>query len=221
MCEERKREALRDDCRGVSSVVAYKVFVFCPMQEKVSYTVMDVANGPQKLCLICLVVVALALSLLEYSPLQGSEPVVSANQGVEVRGNKIYRNGEIFLELRYLYPSPPSGDKYYGIAAYYYPSKQEVWIYPKGGWQVRGGPKSHYTVKEIEEAMANPYTTVLREGKVLSKEEAIAGWCFDIKISEDGRFVIYKTYSPFRMYLGEWLSRRSGQYVADYTQGRK
>ena len=173
----------------------------------------------QRLSLISVIAAALALSLLGYSPLQGSENVASVNAGVEVRGDKIYRMGEIFLELRYLHPPFPSADKYYGIAAYYYPSKREVWIYPEGGWQIRGGPKSHYTVKEIEEAMANPYITVLREGKVLSKEEAIAGWCFDIKISENGRFVSYKKYSPFRMCLGEWLSRRSGQYAVDWILG--
>ena len=154
--------------------------------------------------------------LLACSPLQPSKAGVSANPGVEVKGDKIYRNGEIFAELRYLFPSP-ARDKFRGLAIYYYPSRREVWIYPEGGWQVRGGDKPHYTISEIEEAKASS-KSILREGKPLSKERAIAGLCFDIKISEDGRTVSYTTYTSFRMF-SESLSRKSGQYVVDYGEG--
>jgi len=170
----------------------------------------------EKLSIISIVLV---LCLLACSPLQGPKVVALANPGIEVKGDKIYRNGEIFAELRYLFPDS-SGDAYYGLAIYYYPSRQEVWIYPEGGWQIRGGSKKHYTVSEIEEAKANR-KGILREGKPLSKEQAIAGWCFDIKISSDGRFVSYTTYSSFRIF-SESLSRRSGQYLVDYEyEGRQ
>jgi hypothetical protein len=164
------------------------------------------------------IAIALVLSVAGCNPLQGTK-VLAAKPGIEVRGDMIYRNGEAFAEIRYL-SLPPSGDGYYrGFAIYYYPSMKEVWICPKGGWQIRGGSKLHYTVREIEEAAANPQKTVLREGKLLQKEEAIAAWCFDIKISEDGRSVSYKTYSSFRMF-SEPLSRRSHQYLVDYdTEG--
>ena len=51
----------------------------------------------------------------------------------------------------------------------------------------------------------------------MSKEEAISGWVFDIRISEDGRTVSYTTYTSFRMF-SESLSRKSGQYAVDYGE---
>jgi hypothetical protein len=154
--------------------------------------------------------------LLACSPLQTPKAGMSANPAVEVKGDRIYRNGEIFAELRYLFPSP-ARDKFRGLAIYYYPSERETWIYPEGGWQIRGGDKPRYTVREIEEAKANR-KAILREGKPLSKEQAIAGLCFEIKISEDGRTVSYTTYTTFRMF-SESLSRKSGQYLVEYGEG--
>ena len=161
------------------------------------------------------IAIVLVLSLLGCSALKGSDAVTLRRSGIEVNEDKIYRNGQIFAELRYLFPDS-SGNAYRGIAIYYYPSMQEVWIYPEGGWQIRGGLKRHYTIKEIEEARANG-KPILREGEPLGKEAAIAGWCFDIKISEDGRSVFYMTHSSLKMFLGESLSKRSGQYLIDYT----
>lgn len=117
--------------------------------------------------------------------------------GVTVVGDKIYHNEKPFAELRYL-----ATDKQYnthrGLAIYYYPFNKEVWIYPKGGWRILEGNKASYSLEEIESVW---HTLGIRqfliENRQADKSEFISAWCYDIRISDDGKYIYYKTQGMF------------------------
>jgi hypothetical protein len=115
------------------------------------------------------------------------------DEGVTVREDKIYNQGKLFAELRYL-RTDKAHHKHRGLAIYYYPYDKEVWIFPEKRWGIFESHKAFYSVKEIEAAW--PVVGIrglLFNNRRADKGEAISAWCYDVKISEDGKYVNYKT----------------------------
>lgn len=132
-------------------------------------------------------------------PLQKSE--------VSVVGNKIYQAGKPFAEIRFL----ATNSKYNihrGFVIYYYDYMKEVWIYPSEGWQIYGGNKKHCTIKEIEDEWHKGIQQFLINNKRADKTELVSAWCYDVRISDDGKYVYYKTkgiiYDSSHKYLVEY-----------------
>lgn len=128
--------------------------------------------------------------------------------GVTVVGDKMYHNGKPFAELRYL-----ATDKQYnthrGIAIYYYPFNKEVWIFPKGGWRIFEGGKESYTIEEIKNVWDKIGIRQLEIGnKRADKSEFITAWCYGVRISDDGKYIYYKTqgmfFDSYHKYLVEY-----------------
>lgn len=127
---------------------------------------------------------------------------------IEVHSDKIYYKDKLFAELRYLF-TDKEHHKHRGLAIYYYPYDKEIWIFPEKGWSVFEGNKEHYSVKEIEEAWnKRGIRGLLFNNRRADKGEAISAWCYDINISEDGKYVYYKTkgilYDASHKYLVEY-----------------
>ncbi len=116
---------------------------------------------------------------------------------VRVIGDKIYHNDKLFAELRYLF-TDKEHRKHRGLAIYYYPYNKEVWIFPEKGWRIFEGDKEYYSLQEIEKAWQKKgIRGLFFNNKRADKGEAIYAWCFDVKISEDGKYVYYKTSGVF------------------------
>jgi len=107
--------------------------------------------------------------------------------GVKVIGDKIYHNDKPFAELRYYFSaelSKNSGEAYLfrshiqhrGFAMYYFSENKLVWIFPERGLEA-DIEKGHYSAR--------------------GQSDGYFGWVFDIKISEDGKYVYYKTSGMF------------------------
>ena len=125
-------------------------------------------------------------------------PFPIPQNGLLVKGDKIFHNDKLFAELRYLAPSKSDSSSYRGLAIYYYPYKKEVWIFPEKGWSIFEGGKNYYTVHEIEQIW---YKRGIRgfsiDNKRADKSEFISAWCFDVRISDDGKYIYYKTRGIF------------------------
>lgn len=107
--------------------------------------------------------------------------------GIKVTGDKIYHNNNPFAELRYYFSaelSKSSGEAYLfrshaqhrGLAIYYYNENKLIWIFPERGLEA-DIKKGHYSAR--------------------SQSDGYLGWVYDIKISEDGKHVYYKTPGIF------------------------
>ncbi len=116
---------------------------------------------------------------------------------VHVMKDKIYIKDTLFAELRYLAKNEQTGFAR-GVALYYYPYDTEEWIYPKGGWKIYKGSKDKYTINEIAEAWDKKgIRGFMIDNKRADKGEAIAAWCFDVRISDNGKYVFYKVKGIF------------------------
>lgn len=134
-----------------------------------------------------------------------------SEDAVKVIGNKIYHENKLFAELRYF------TDKQYnvlkGVAIYYFQRDREVWIFPKEGWSVRLGGKEYFAIQDID-TIWNRYLVEHQEsieGKRTKPEldqEAILllggenppkiqPSVFDVEISENGKYIYYKTPGIF------------------------
>lgn len=130
---------------------------------------------------------------------------------ISVIGDKIYHGDKLFAELRYFHIHRP---RYRGLAIYYYQHNKEVWVCPEEGWQIIKEGKKYTGIQEMEKIWQEfekemqewreghrsnmPYVALLLGGRNLSDADAkITAWCFDIHISEDGKYVYYKTPGIF------------------------
>lgn len=117
---------------------------------------------------------------------------------VRVIGDKIYHKDKLFAELRYLW----KGEKEWaqGLSIFYHLHNKEVWIYPVEGWKIRKGDKEYSTISDIERVMREERVyghEILLGNKIRGKSEILSTWVFDVKISEDGKYVYYKTSGIF------------------------
>ena len=105
------------------------------------------------------------------------------SSGITVDENKILHNGKVFAELKFYFPAKLSEnpgeaylfsaeEQYRGLAIYYYNNKELVWIFPKEGRQ-DDLDRGYF----VGRGQTDGYT----------------GWVYDVKISDDGRVVYYKT----------------------------
>jgi hypothetical protein len=117
---------------------------------------------------------------------------------VWVTGDKILHNDKPFAELRYYFSAELSnnpGEAYLfrshvqhrGLAIYYYNYDKLVWIFPDRG---------------LDDDIKRGYYSAR------SQSDGYFGWVFDIKISEDGKYVYYKTRGIF--------FTRSHKYLVEY-----
>lgn len=145
---------------------------------------------------------------------------------ISVIDDKIYHNDKLFAELRYFHRY---GSRYRGLAIYYYPHKKEVWIFPEEGWRIIKEGKEYTGIQEMEKVWQEyeegvdewsegrrsnrPFVELLFRNRHLSDEEAkITAWCFDAKISEDGKYVYYKSQGFFFGFFFD----SSHKYLVEY-----
>ncbi len=142
---------------------------------------------------------------------------------VKLAGDKIYLNNKLYAELRYTgsYYSELRNDNLYkdnptGVAIYYYPFDKEEWIFPKCGWAyfVFEEKKLYSTIAKMDEldrtARERGYTyhsnisgldhldtdkvyLMIGSNKFESAEKSATPTANDICITEDGRYVCYKS----------------------------
>jgi hypothetical protein len=136
--------------------------------------------------------------------------------GVVVEDDKIYHNRKLVAELRYL-GSSKDGQRHEGIAIFYYQYNKEVWIYPKEGFHIFivDENKKYSTIPEIKEwlitkAKERGYVIAIGNGYMFDpkkvrytrgdrdeREFKPMPSAFDVKISQDGRYIRYKTSGIF------------------------
>ncbi len=119
-------------------------------------------------------------------------------QGVTVMGNKIYDNGKVFAELRVLLTNKEF-HSHRGLAIYYYPYDKEVWIFPESGWHYFDRGEKHTSLKDIEQAWKSRKNDdiIFYEGGRRAHTIKIHKTCFDVRMSDDGKYVYYKTRGFF------------------------
>lgn len=136
---------------------------------------------------------------------------------VVVKGDKIYYKDKLFAELRFLKTS--DAQCHQGLSIYYYQYSKEVWIYPTEGWHILmvEENKKYSTVPEIEEQLikADKGGYLFNRKKILFtrgdrdfREFKLKPVACDIRISEDGKYVYYKTlgifFGSYHKYLVEY-----------------
>lgn len=118
---------------------------------------------------------------INFSKYPNIHPVPGSD--ISIEDNKILHNGEVFAELKYFFTANLSdnpGEAYLfsakaqhrGLAIYYNNTKSLVWIFPENGRE--GDVKRGYFLPR-------------------GQTDGYSGWVYDIAISDDGRFVYYKT----------------------------
>lgn len=133
---------------------------------------------------------------------------------VTVAENKIYYNNVLFAELRYLRSLNTDTGRvsHRGLAIYYYRLNKEVWVYPTKGWRVVGGNKDHYSLEEINAVWSKRgmgrLTPSGPDGNPMGKFTSIYTWCFDVRLSDDMKYIQYKTNSQ--------LFESSHKYAIEY-----
>ncbi|WP_321418297.1 hypothetical protein [uncultured Desulfobacter sp.] len=118
---------------------------------------------------------------------------LSIDEELLIRNNEIYVNNKKFAELLFFMDA----GMIRGFGIYYHLSNNQVWVYPKKGWcieQVDTGIK-HHSLFELNKIWRSDKKKIrlLLGDRPPSKGEFISTWCFDVKFSDDGRFVKYKT----------------------------
>lgn len=109
------------------------------------------------------------------------------NSGITIEENKILHNGELFAELRFYFTAKHSEDpgesylfsaetQHRGLAIYYKNEDELVWIFPEDGRE-----------EDVERGRF----------RVQGQTDGYVGWVYDVSISDDGKFVYYKTPGLF------------------------
>ncbi len=117
---------------------------------------------------------------IDFSKLPVQHPV--PDSGIKIEGDKILHNGQLFAELRYYFTSRRSenlGEAYMfsaeiqhrGLAIYYQNENQLIWIFPKEG-----------RAEDVERGYF----------RARGQTDGYVGWVYDVRISDDGRYVYYK-----------------------------
>jgi len=137
---------------------------------------------------------------------------------VAVKKEKIYRDNQLFAELRCLEDIKKSACS--GLSIYYYPYDKEVWIYPEKGFHLHviAENKIYSTIPEIKKMRSEfrrqrafSAYEYYRED-VLRSHYKILPRAFKIHISDDGKYVYYKIWgiffnSSYRYSVEEGISR--------------
>jgi hypothetical protein len=108
--------------------------------------------------------------------------------------DKIYQKDRLFAEIRYFFTADLSkkpedaklsnmNSRHRGVAIYYCDENKRVWIFPTRG---------------LEEDIA------LGSYIARGQSDGYFGWAYDVKISQDGKFVYYKKPGLFTTTLYEY-----------------
>lgn len=151
---------------------------------------------------------------------------VDAVSGGKVRvvGNIIYRNGKLFAELRFFnlrtVETPREATTANGLAIYYYDADKEIWIWPEKGMTIKQDGREFTKIEDMNRAWAKfsqehranvkglKWANILVGGKPMDKEDAVRSGSFAIRISDDGKYVYYKTQGM--------IFNSSHEYLIDY-----
>ncbi len=109
------------------------------------------------------------------------------NDRITIDRAKILHRGKLIAELRFYFTaklSENSGETYLfssetqhrGLAIYYQNENEIVWIFPEDGRQ-EDVERGHFSARD--------------------QSDGYVGWVFDIRISDDGKFIYYKTPGLF------------------------
>ncbi len=157
------------------------------------------------------VVIFIVLEFFLHSCTMASKVYPLPESGAKVKGEMIYHSDKSFAELRYFNDKQNNIQK--GVAIYYYKVHKEVWIFPKEGWSLLLGGREYFEVDYID-LIWNRYIVehqkwaAGKRKKLDISEQAILllgghnppkvqPVVFDVKISEDGKYVYYKTSGFF------------------------
>ena len=116
-----------------------------------------------------------------------------------VKNNIVYYKGAPYAELRHFNDGICSNR---GLSLYYYRENKEVWIHPEQGWIVKNisNGKRYKKISDIQKVWDinnRELRLLLGNNKVPSKEDLISSCSYDITISEDGRYIQYKSRGIF------------------------
>jgi hypothetical protein len=115
-----------------------------------------------------------------------------ATSSYKMDGDTIYRDGNVFAQLRFF--KKKDSETWKGIAIYYFDSKEQIWICPKEGWKlVDGKSGAVYTdVIDINNLFySEPHNFrlyLLLGDKDVSKYAAITAGC--VSYSIDGNLIM-------------------------------
>lgn len=103
-------------------------------------------------------------------------------------GDMVYSDGKPFAQVKFLkIKGWDSEGSYTGMAAFYFDTKEQIWICPQDGWRLKDAKSGfvHTDIDEIEKLYDRSKYRLLRSHDRLSKYEYITGGCFDYKVSND------------------------------------
>ncbi len=131
---------------------------------------------------------------------------------ITVLGNRIFNDGNVFAELRYLHPKDDfrqSSEAHRGVAIYYHRYDKEVWVFPEEGWGVSEGDRSSYSLTDVQrEWDTNGPERITLGGGAWGDATWKIKYCFDVEVSADGRSVHYTEdgvlFDSPRTYLVEY-----------------
>lgn len=109
------------------------------------------------------------------------------NRGIVIEDDKILHNGKLFAELRFYFTAKHSenpGESYLfsaetqhrGLAVYYKNEDELIWLFPEDGRE-----------EDVERGRF----------RAQGQTDGYVGWVFDVSISDNGKFVYYKTPGLF------------------------
>lgn len=144
--------------------------------------------------------------LLGFTMPQHQENDYTSKNQITVKGDIIYLNDAPFAELRY-FMTDRKNNQHRGICLYYYRDNKETWIYPEQGWRMYQDGREYNSLRDVEKLwLESNNVSDLNErqnyrlflgNKMPDKNDFLKTWVLDVKISEDGRYVSYKTPGIF------------------------
>lgn len=121
--------------------------------------------------------------------------------GMVVKDGNIYHNDNLFAEVFYF--GSLSRNQHRGLAIYYHQYKKIIWIYPQGGGLLDQSDVEYNTLRDLK-ILSQKYKDdhigflKLLLGNRYPGDEAFKfNWCYDVKISDDGKYIYYKTRGMF------------------------
>jgi hypothetical protein len=142
---------------------------------------------------------------------------------VTIENNLIFCNGKPFAELKYFEvfddkdtPHPfTEKTRGRGLVIYYYHNDKEVWIHPEERLSIKQDGTEYTKIDDMKRVRGEflQERKLIRDGKLKSsqhkwahiyiggspwrKEDAIRSVFYGVKISDDGKYVFYKTQGMF------------------------
>jgi len=122
---------------------------------------------------------------------------------VTVVGDTIYCSGKPFAKLWTIDGNYDRQERLFstqavnggGLAIHYYTEDKDIWIHPVNGLSVYHDGKEYTRIDDMERVWnaRDKSTTIHAGGRRMEKEDLIRSHVFYIKISDDGKYVYYKS----------------------------